>query len=943
MASLQVPSVAAAEDPPAVDCDQKAADGFAESTFEAAATVAAACDTDVEITGDRTGYSAVSVTPDGFIHMEQAAEAAYPSRLGYHYDPTLERFDGILRATMPNDYMDPEFSDGGTNRIVDMSWRFFAEWGTELPKPTVDGSSATYSGIAPGLDLTVDLDAASFSMVFQAETREAAAALNDGLRIRPDGGKSAEVSGTSAIDIKLPDSDTPLVSSTPFTAWEAEGAGTPALPVTVAGTEDGSLALSLDDSFLDDPGTEYPLSVSADWYDYERGPNYWGSVSSAVPDSALLKGESGRAAPHYAGNPGAGDAGAGHYCDTVASADCTQLAAQAETYWDFSLDDLLDRSHPSGDWQKFSVDEATFTIDQTHSASCENGDAVLRRSAEFDSGATWNSKPALLEGESRISSADHGENCGGTAAVGFDVAAFVTDAQTAGDESVSFAMTAPDGEPSSWNQFDGGSARLSVYYRLTDAYFSTATGSYCAHSPESASWHRSFQVEFQFFSEQTWPLPPQDAGLTWNAILYDSESGEAVHTTEPLPVAVGEYESNKTSPPDSFTPPDGKYFWEIAVTSPLAENEPWISDPCYVNLDDTAPVIESVTVDDPHPSLGDTVTVTVKASDAAGGNESLESIHYGVNAGDGDHESGRIFFEGGDTVSFPVAFDDHARRAIWIDVMDKAENTTYRELPVMRAEQPQWDFDEDHTPDLYASKDSDGTLYLYKGNGSGGFQPREHVGSGWNSMNAFITAGDFDEDGHSDVLGRRESDGALFLYKGNGDGTFKDRLQIGSGWNAMEFIVSAGDFDGDGHMDVVASRKSNGYLYLYSGNGTGAFRSTVKIGSGWGSMNALVSPGDFDHDGHYDLIARRASDGKVFFYRGHGDGTFDDRVEIASGWNGYGQIASIGDFDRDGELDLLAVSESEGRLYLYRGNGGGTLSGVPKAYGTGWNAMNLPE
>ena len=63
-------------------------------------------------------------------------------------------------------------------------------------------------------------------------------------------------------------------------------------------------------------------------------------------------------------------------------------------------------------------------------------------------------------------------------------------------------------------------------------------------------------------------------------------------------------------------------------------------------------------------------------------------------------------------------------------------------------------------------------------------------------------------------------------------------------------------------------------------------------------------------DGKDDLVATETSTGKLFLYRGHGDGTIDGgstRVEIGSGgWNGISDYAG-GDFDGDGTGDLAAV------------------------------------
>ena len=89
--------------------------------------------------------------------------------------------------------------------------------------------------------------------------------------------------------------------------------------------------------------------------------------------------------------------------------------------------------------------------------------------------------------------------------------------------------------------------------------------------------------------------------------------------------------------------------------------------------------------------------------------------------------------------------------------------------------------------DLIAAK-PDGTLWVYRGNGSGGFitGPLQIGSSGWTTMGLISSPGDFDGDGYPDVIVRKTSDGTLWLYKGNGAGGWKPPgVQIGTGWGTL--------------------------------------------------------------------------------------------------------------------------------------------------------------
>ena len=93
-------------------------------------------------------------------------------------------------------------------------------------------------------------------------------------------------------------------------------------------------------------------------------------------------------------------------------------------------------------------------------------------------------------------------------------------------------------------------------------------------------------------------------------------------------------------------------------------------------------------------------------------------------------------------------------------------------------------------------------------------------------------------DGAADVLARESATGVLWLYRGNGAGGWLPRMRVGSGWNVMTAVVSPGDFNGDRRPDLLA-RDGAGVLWLYPGNGAGGFLSRVQVGPGWNGLAPL--------------------------------------------------------------------------------------------------------
>jgi hypothetical protein len=183
------------------------------------------------------------------------------------------------------------------------------------------------------------------------------------------------------------------------------------------------------------------------------------------------------------------------------------------------------------------------------------------------------------------------------------------------------------------------------------------------------------------------------------------------------------------------------------------------------------------------------------------------------------------------------------------------------------------DLSGDGFPDLVARRPT-GELYLYRTNGAGGFlRGSTVIGTGWQGFTTVLGPGDFSGDGKPDLIARR-ANGELYLYRGNGAGGFaRGATRIGTGWQGFTAILTPGDFSGDGKPDLIA-RGATGDLYLYRGNGAGGFYSgSSKIGTGWQGFDALFALRDFSGDGKPDLLARTPS-GDLRLYRGNGNGGF---------------------------------------------------------------------
>ncbi len=188
---------------------------------------------------------------------------------------------------------------------------------------------------------------------------------------------------------------------------------------------------------------------------------------------------------------------------------------------------------------------------------------------------------------------------------------------------------------------------------------------------------------------------------------------------------------------------------------------------------------------------------------------------------------------------------------------------------------------------------------------------------------AQLLVADFNNDGVMD-LADFDGVGTVPIYLGAAGGVFRySDLASNLYWPVFGANnATFGDFNGDGNVDLAydGSFKGNNSIGLdvSLGDGNGSFTS------GWKEDEiavASVLAGDFNRDGNLDLIAGYSS--YTYVYLGNGDGTFNLSQTLNFGPTVF-RLA--GDFNGDGNLDLVLLSDSKPTtISVALGNGDGTF------------------
>ncbi len=179
--------------------------------------------------------------------------------------------------------------------------------------------------------------------------------------------------------------------------------------------------------------------------------------------------------------------------------------------------------------------------------------------------------------------------------------------------------------------------------------------------------------------------------------------------------------------------------------------------------------------------------------------------------------------------------------------------------------------------------------------------------------------GDFNRDGHLDIVVTDYSGNSVSVLLGNADGTFQQSVNYGVGVHPV--TPALGDFNEDGIPDLVVANYDSANVSILIGNGDGTFHTAINFSSGIGAYGATV--GDFNEDGYLDVAVSNVNFAVVTVMMGNGNGTLQNPVQYAA--NPRPQVIATADFNGDGHLDLITPNYSTTTISLLLGNGNGTF------------------
>ncbi|MEV0607138.1 FG-GAP-like repeat-containing protein [Polymorphospora rubra] len=826
----------------------------------------------IEVDAMTTETQQVFADPDGTFTLEQRVRPVRVKR-GDSWTPvdTTLVFTPDGRVEPKVTAVDLSFSAGGDTALAQLAQdgrRLNLGWETELPRPVLDGDTATYANVLPDVDLVVRADVEGFSEVLVIKTPEAAenpALATARFPISTDG---LTLSADSAGNINARDSDARLVFSAPTPRmWDSSGDAEPGpagrrtfdhnrgarqatMPVSI---ENGVLTVVPDHELLTDSQTRFPVYLDPSFATGSRLA--WTSVWKKFPNTRYWN------------------------ANDIARVGYSQQ------------DNLVNRSFfrmNTNAVKGKNIIEATFQIWETYAWSCNAREVEVWRTGSISSSTTWDNQPPWMNKLATVDVAKGYNSSCPAGGVDFDVTAGVRTSAGVNAADLTLGLRATsETDTWAWKKFSNNPT-LSIKYNsipAVPASLSTSPGVPCGGGkvgntdvvlravPTDADGGNVI-AEFNF-----WPT----SGAT-TARNVTVTSGNTASTTLLSTILT-----------DGVT-----YNWRVRGKDSDDGISAW-SPTCSFTVDQTLPEAD-VTVSSvqyPNYNVGGAVS-TVPAGTpgqftiSADGDTDVVGFFVGI---DDDSPSRYIPANApGGTATVTLTPTRTGIGTVHVRTFDGVNpsqgiDTGYTFFATAPAgpHNGRGDVNADGKTDIIGRTPA-GDLCLHLGNGSGGFldgdQCSVKIDSNRQGWLHILRPGDWDSDGWNDLV-VVEADGDLVYHAGRGPGSFEasgteiitDWDPEGNplpttDWDQYNLVVAPGDWDGDGAPDLIA-RRTNGEIVLHRGNGYGGWAdgsASVRLGWGiWQGFDTVTAPGDLDGDGKPDLLARKPT-GELVLFRGNGKG-----------------------------------------------------------------------
>ena len=230
------------------------------------------------------------------------------------------------------------------------------------------------------------------------------------------------------------------------------------------------------------------------------------------------------------------------------------------------------------------------------------------------------------------------------------------------------------------------------------------------------------------------------------------------------------------------------------------------------------------------------------------------------------------------------------------------------------------DFDGDGHPEVLVSITHPGSFAVIRNDGAGNLEFLGNAVFGGEHPQS-AAAGDIDGDGDLDALTADNLDHNVYVHANTGDGTFANPVRYPVGVGAIS--VRLYDLDADGFLDAIAANQSANTVSVLFNQGDGTFAAGRVRDYPVRGAPKSADGADFNGDGLGDLVSGNSGSARVTVFLGEADRSFKPRVDYPLSHPPH--YVAVGDFDSDGDVDIAAALATGDAVAILPNVGDGTF------------------
>ncbi|MGA7304586.1 MAG: FG-GAP-like repeat-containing protein [Rhodothermales bacterium] len=239
------------------------------------------------------------------------------------------------------------------------------------------------------------------------------------------------------------------------------------------------------------------------------------------------------------------------------------------------------------------------------------------------------------------------------------------------------------------------------------------------------------------------------------------------------------------------------------------------------------------------------------------------------------------------------------------------------------------DFNEDGFTDLAVPNERSNDFRLFLNDGTGFYRSFDTYSIPSGSRPSVNEGADFDLDGHMDYVVGNSTGATVGLFMGDGNGVLESAgtFAVGIGVRGLAVL----DLNGDNYPDVVTASRQQSVVSTLINDGMGSFLPATTFSTPGSGETAAVAA-DMNEDGIMDVVVGTYVSGDMVVLLGDGEGNVKLHERYPAGGSVWMVVA--GDVNGDGHADVVSSNSDDATVSVLLGDGQGGL-GLPKTYASG--------